>query len=40
MSRAELIVLKEWLEENLLKEFIRHFSSSFAAPVLFANNPG
>jgi hypothetical protein len=40
MSRAELIVLKEWLEENMSKEFIRQSSSSVAAPVLFAKKPG
>jgi hypothetical protein len=40
MSRAELIVLKEWLEENMSKGFIRQSSSPFAAPVLFAKKPG
>jgi len=40
MSRAELIVLKEWLEENMSKGFIRQSSSPFAAPVLFAMKPG
>jgi len=40
MSRAELVVLKEWLEENMSKGFIRQSSSRFDAPVLFAKNPG
>jgi len=40
MLRTELIVLKEWLEENMLKGFIRQSSSPFAAPVLFAKKPG
>ena len=40
MSRAELVVLKEWLEENMSKGFIRQSSSPFAAPVLFAKKPG
>jgi len=40
MSRAELIVLKQWLEKNMSKGFIRQSSSPFAAPVLFAKKPG
>jgi hypothetical protein len=32
-SRAELVVLKEWLEENMSKGLIRQSSSPFAAPV-------
>jgi len=36
MSRTELVVLKEWLEENVSKGFIRQSSSPFAEPVLFA----
>jgi len=40
MSRTELVVLKEWLEENISKGFIRQSSSPFAAPVLFAKKPG
>jgi hypothetical protein len=40
MSRAELVVLKEWLEENMSKGFIRQSSSPFAAPVLFTKKPG
>jgi hypothetical protein len=39
MSRAELVVLKEWLEENMSKGFSRQSSSRFAAPVLFAKKP-
>jgi hypothetical protein len=35
MSRNELIALKEWLEENLRKGFIRPSSSSAAFSVLF-----
>ena len=35
MSRAELVVLKELLEENMSKGFIRQSSLLFAAPVLF-----
>jgi hypothetical protein len=40
MSRSELVVLKEWLEENMSKGFIRQWSLPFPAPVLFANTPG
>jgi hypothetical protein len=40
MSRVELVVLKEWLEENMSKGFIWQWSSPFAAPVLFARKPG
>jgi len=40
MSRTELVLLKEWLEENMLKGFIRQSSSPFAAPVLIAKKPG
>jgi hypothetical protein len=40
MSRAELVVLKEWLEENMSKEFIWQSLSMFAALVLFAKKPG
>jgi len=36
MSRAELVVLQEWLEEDMSKGFIRQSSSPFAARVLFA----
>ena len=33
-------LLKEWLEENMSKGFIRQSLSPFAAPVLFAKKPG
>jgi hypothetical protein len=39
MSRAELVVVKEWLEENLSKGLIRQSSSPYADPVLFAKTP-
>jgi hypothetical protein len=39
MSRTELVVLKEWLEENMSKGGICQSSSAFAAPVLFAKTP-
>jgi len=39
MSRAELVALKEWLEENMSKGFIHQSSSPFAAPGLLAKNP-
>jgi hypothetical protein len=39
MSRAELVLLKEWLEENMSKGCIQQSSSPFAAPVLFAKKP-
>ena len=35
MSQKELRVLKEYLEENLSRGFIRHSSSPAGAPVLF-----
>jgi hypothetical protein len=38
--RAELIILKEWLEENLLKGFIWQSSSACAAPESFTKKPG
>jgi hypothetical protein len=40
MSRDELKTLKEWLEENLRKGFIRPSSSPAASPVLFVSKPG
>ena len=40
MSRAELVVLKEWLGVNVSKGFIRQSSSLYAGPELFANKPG
>ena len=35
MSHKELLVIKEYIEENLAKGFIRHCSSLAGAPVLF-----
>ena len=40
LSREELQVLKEWIEKNLSKGFIRSSSSPCGAPVLFAPKPG
>lgn len=40
MSENELKVLKEYLNDNLKKRFIRPFKSSIASPVLFANKKG
>ncbi|GKU08385.1 unnamed protein product [Fusarium langsethiae] len=40
MSRDELIALREWLEENLRKGFIRPSSSPVTSPVLFVKKPG
>ena len=40
MSRNELKVLKEYLKDNLSKEYIGAFSSLAAAPVLFVKKPG
>lgn len=40
MSRDELRALKEWIEENLRKGFIRPSSSPAASPVLFVKKPG
>jgi len=39
MSRAEVVVIEEWLEENMSKGFIRQSSSPFVSPVLFAKKP-
>jgi hypothetical protein len=39
MLRDELVVMKEWLEENMTKGFIRQSSSPYAAPCLFAQKP-
>jgi len=36
MSRTELVVLEEWVEENMSKRIIQPSSSLFAAPVLVA----
>ena len=35
MSHKELLVLKEYIEENLAKGFIQHSSSPAGASVLF-----
>lgn len=40
MSRNELIVLKNWLKENLQKGFIQPSSSPAASPVLLVKKPG
>ncbi|KAH5222643.1 hypothetical protein HBI18_040700 [Parastagonospora nodorum] len=40
MSRDELLVLRDYLRENLDKGFIRASSSSAASPVLFVKKPG
>lgn len=39
MSRDQLQALKEWLEENLRKGFIRPSSSPVSSPVLFVSKP-
>jgi hypothetical protein len=39
MSRVQLTALKEWLEENLQKGFIRPSSSPASSPVLFVAKP-
>nr|CEG03748.1 unnamed protein product [Fusarium acuminatum CS5907] len=40
MSRDELTALREWLDDNLWKGFIRPSSSPVASPVLFVKKPG
>jgi hypothetical protein len=40
MSREELQTLRDWLDENLRKGFIRPSSSSVTSPVLFVKKPG
>src|SRR5437667_1473928 len=40
MSREELQVLRQYLDEHLAKGFIRPSRSPFASPVLFAKKPG
>ena len=39
MSRDELLVLKKYLDDNLIKEFIQASFSSAASPVLFVHKP-
>jgi hypothetical protein len=39
LARTELQALKEWLEENLSKGFIRASSSPAALPILFVKKP-
>jgi hypothetical protein len=39
MSRGELLVLREYLEENLGKGFIRASRSPAASPVIFVRKP-
>jgi hypothetical protein len=40
MSCEELQTLRDWLDENLQKGFIRPSSSSVTSPVLFVKKPG
>ena len=40
MSRDELLVLKKYLDDNLIKGFIQASSSPAASPVLFVHKPG
>jgi len=39
MTREELVVVKEWLEENLPKGFSRQLFSPYVAHCVFAKNP-
>ncbi|KAI1000932.1 hypothetical protein K3495_g7266 [Podosphaera aphanis] len=39
MTREELLALREWLNDNLSKGFIRASSSPAASPVLFVKKP-
>jgi len=39
MTRDELVIMKERLEDNLTKGFIRQSSSPYAALCLFAKKP-
>jgi transposase InsO family protein len=39
LSKTELQALKEWLEDNLSKGFIRASSSPAASPILFVKKP-
>src|SRR5258706_8678661 len=40
LSRFELQALREWLDKNLSKGFIRTSSSPAGAPILFVKKPG
>jgi hypothetical protein len=40
ISREELQALRDWLDENLRKGFIRPSSSPITSPVLFVKKPG
>jgi hypothetical protein len=40
ISREELQALRDWLDENLRKGFIRPSSSPITSPVLFIKKPG
>jgi hypothetical protein len=40
MSRDELLVLRKYLDENLIKGFIRASKSPVASPVIFVRKPG
>jgi hypothetical protein len=39
MSREELVVMKEWIEDNMTKGFIRQSSSPYAEPFLLSKKP-
>jgi hypothetical protein len=39
MSREELVVMKEWLEDNMTKGFIGQSSSPYVATCIFAKKP-
>jgi len=39
MSKEELVVMKEWLEDNMTKGFRCQSSSPYVAPCLFAKKP-
>jgi hypothetical protein len=39
MSKEELVVRKEWLEDNMTKGFLRQSSLPYAAPCLFPKQP-
>jgi hypothetical protein len=40
LSHKELEVLRQWLDDNLAKGFIRSSSSPAASPILFVKKPG